>query len=62
MQLCGIDEAGRGPVAGPLIMAGVLLKQPIDGLTDSKQLSEKKREALYEKIVEHADFEVRRYL
>jgi len=49
-NLCGIDEAGRGPLAGPLVMAGVILSQPIEGLTDSKQLSERKREALYETI------------
>lgn len=61
MQLCGIDEAGRGPIAGPLVMAGVVLKTPIGGLTDSKQLSEKKREALYEKIVEHADYHIVRF-
>lgn len=49
-NICGIDEAGRGPLAGPLVMAGVILTKPIDGLTDSKLLTEKKRETLFEKI------------
>lgn len=49
--LCGIDEAGRGPLAGPLVMAGVVLSEEVEGLTDSKKLSEKKRTVLYEKIV-----------
>jgi ribonuclease HII len=50
-RLCGIDEAGRGPLAGDLVMAGCILHSKISGLNDSKKLSEKKREALYEKIV-----------
>ncbi|MEA3456849.1 MAG: ribonuclease HII [Campylobacterota bacterium] len=50
-QLCGIDEAGRGPLAGPLVMAGVILTEKVDGLMDSKKLSEKRREALFPKIV-----------
>ncbi len=54
MSLCGIDEAGRGPIAGSLVMAGVILKKEIDGLMDSKQLSEKKREALFPLIIEHS--------
>jgi ribonuclease HII len=45
--LCGIDEAGRGPLAGPLVFAGVILNKEIDGLNDSKKLSEKKREELF---------------
>jgi len=49
--LCGIDEAGRGPIAGDLVMAGCILRENIEGLNDSKKLSEKRREALYEKIV-----------
>jgi len=53
-KLCGIDEAGRGPLAGDLVMAGVILKNPIEGLMDSKVLSEKKREELYEKIIENS--------
>lgn len=48
MICCGIDEAGRGPLAGPVYAACVVLnpENPIDGLADSKQLSEKKRDAL----------------
>ena len=49
-SLCGIDEAGRGPIAGALVMAGVVLIKNIDGLNDSKKLTEKKREKLYELI------------
>lgn len=46
--VCGIDEAGRGPLAGPVVAAAVILdpKRPIEGLNDSKQLSEKRRDAL----------------
>ncbi len=58
MALCGIDEAGRGPIAGPLVMAGVILTQPIEGLNDSKQLSEKKREALFDVILETAAYHI----
>lgn len=42
MILCGIDEAGRGPLAGPLVVAGVVLHREIAQLNDSKQLSQKK--------------------
>lgn len=49
-NLCGIDEAGRGPIAGALVMAGVVLINKVDGLNDSKKLTEKKRENLYEII------------
>ena len=56
-NLCGIDEAGRGPLAGDLVMAGCILREPIDGLNDSKKLSEKKRELLYDAIVNsHAEY------
>ena len=41
-MICGIDEAGRGPIAGPLVVAGVVLNKDIKGLNDSKKLSEKK--------------------
>lgn len=51
--ICGIDEAGRGPLAGPVYAAAVILKkgQTIEGVNDSKKLSEKKREELFETIV-----------
>ncbi len=49
----GVDEVGRGPIAGPVVAAAVILdpNKPIPGLADSKKLSEKKRETLYEEIV-----------
>ena len=54
--ICGVDEAGRGPLAGPVYAAAVVLKkgQIIEGVNDSKKLSEKKREALFEKITAEA--------
>lgn len=54
--IAGVDEAGRGPLAGPLAVAAVILDpaRPIAGLNDSKQLSEAKREALYPLIIERA--------
>lgn len=54
--ICGVDEAGRGPLAGPVCAAAVILKEDtvIEGLNDSKKLSEKKREALYGVIKEKA--------
>ncbi len=54
--VCGVDEAGRGPLAGPVFAAAVILPQElqIDGLDDSKKLSEKKREALFDIICEKA--------
>ncbi|MBE0499597.1 MAG: ribonuclease HII [Campylobacterales bacterium] len=58
MALCGIDEAGRGPIAGPLVMAGVILTKEIEGLNDSKQLSEKKREALFPLILAHSHYHI----
>ncbi len=56
--LCGIDEAGRGPLAGDLVMAGCILHSKIEGLNDSKKLTAKKREALYELIVKDSEFHV----
>lgn len=52
--ICGIDEAGRGPLCGPVCAAAVILPVDcsIDGINDSKKLSEKKREALFDVIVE----------
>ena len=58
MALCGIDEAGRGPIAGSLVMAGVILHKPIDGLNDSKVLSEKKREQLFPIILENSNYHI----
>ncbi len=54
--ICGVDEAGRGPLAGPVCAAAVILPENavIEGLNDSKKLSEKKREALYNVIKEQA--------
>jgi len=53
---CGVDEAGRGPLAGPVYAAAVILPPTpiIDGVNDSKKLSEKKREALFDVICETA--------
>lgn len=54
--ICGADEAGRGPIAGPVVAAAVILHpdHPIEGITDSKKISEKKRNALSEQIKQHA--------
>lgn len=54
--LCGVDEAGRGPLAGPVCAAAVMLPRglEIEGLNDSKKLTGKKREALYDIICENA--------
>ncbi len=54
--ICGIDEVGRGPLAGPVVAAAVILPKDVDiyYLNDSKQLSEKKRESLYDEIMEKA--------
>lgn len=55
-SICGIDEAGRGPLAGPVVVASVIMPQDsmIEGVNDSKKVSEKKREVLYEQIIEEA--------
>jgi ribonuclease HII len=57
-NLCGIDEAGRGPLAGDMVMAGCILTAPIEGLNDSKKLTEKKREALFEIIVQNSHYHI----
>lgn len=56
LLIAGVDEAGRGPLAGPVCVAAVILDpaRAIDGLNDSKQLSERRREALYPLIIERA--------
>lgn len=61
MKLCGIDEAGRGPLAGPLTIAGVILNKPILGLNDSKKLTEKKREALFNIIQKNSTYHIARF-
>ena len=54
--ICGIDEAGRGPLAGPVVVASVIMPEDsmIEGVNDSKKISEKKREKLYDQILEEA--------
>lgn len=54
--VCGVDEAGRGPLCGPVVAAAVILKpdSKIEGVNDSKKLSEKKREQVYEAIMQNA--------
>lgn len=59
-RVAGIDEVGRGPLAGPVVTACVILPQEalVLGVDDSKKLSEKKREALYEQLLEAASYAV----
>lgn len=54
--ICGIDEAGRGPLAGPVVVGCVILPKDsfIEGINDSKKIAEKKREKLYEEITKQA--------
>ena len=54
--ICGIDEAGRGPLAGPVVLAAVIMPRNsmIEGVNDSKKVSEKKREKLYDLITDEA--------
>ena len=51
--VAGVDEVGRGPLCGPVVTAAVILDplRPIDGLNDSKKLTEARREALFEEIL-----------
>lgn len=59
--ICGVDEAGRGPLAGPVVAAACILPDgyTIEGLNDSKKLTEKKREKLFDIIIENAvDFSI----
>src|SRR5690242_8393300 len=56
-RVAGVDEAGRGPLAGPVVVAAVVFapgRTPINGLDDSKQLTAQRREVLYERIIERA--------
>ena len=57
-RLCGIDEAGRGPIAGDLVMAGCILISPVEGLNDSKKLTAKRREMLYELIIKASEYHI----
>lgn len=54
--ICGIDEAGRGPLAGPVVVASVIMQKDsmIEWVNDSKKVSEKRREELYEIIIKEA--------
>lgn len=54
MMKAGVDEVGRGPLAGPVVAAAVILDYPIEGITDSKKLTAKNRERLAESIKTHA--------
>ncbi len=56
--LCGIDESGRGPLAGPLVIAGVVLCGTVKGIMDSKKLSEKKREEIYIQIIQNSRYHI----
>ncbi|RUM70206.1 MAG: ribonuclease HII [Sulfurovum sp.] len=58
LPLCGIDEAGRGCLAGSLVMAGVVLTGEVEGLMDSKKLTEKKREVLYPLIIDNSEYHI----
>ena len=57
-MIAGVDEVGRGCLAGPVIAASVMLKRPIKGLTDSKKLSSKKREDLNQIIIQNSIFAI----
>ena len=56
VSICGIDEAGRGPLAGPVVVACTLMPKDsmIEGVNDSKKIAEKKRERIYEEIIKEA--------
>lgn len=57
LRIAGVDEAGRGPLAGPVVVAAVVFapgRTPVNGLDDSKQLTAARREALYDRIIERA--------
>lgn len=58
MILCGIDEAGRGPIAGPLCFAGCILTGEVKELNDSKKLTEKKRETLFDEVVQNSIYHI----
>ena len=57
LRIAGVDEAGRGPLAGPVVVAAVVFapgRVPVNGLDDSKALTQRKRELLYPRIIERA--------
>ena len=56
--IAGVDEVGRGAIAGPVIAAAVILKKDIEGLKDSKKISEKKRIELSNKIKKYSYFAI----
>ena len=56
MEICGIDEAGRGALAGPMAVAACVLKREIAGLNDSKKLTAKRREELFKEIAGNSEF------
>ncbi len=58
MLICGLDECGRGPLAGPIVAAGVILLKPIKGLNDSKKLTAEKRQKLFKKITQSSTYSV----
>ncbi len=57
-MICGIDEAGRGPLAGPLVMAGVVFRKRVYKLDDSKKLTAKRREELFNRICNNSIYEI----
>jgi len=56
LKICGIDEAGRGALAGPMAVAACVLKCEIAGLNDSKKLTAKRREQLFKEIIKNSEF------
>lgn len=56
--VAGVDEVGRGPLAGPVVAAAVILSGPIDGLADSKKLSAAKRDELAKKLIQDSDIAI----
>ena len=62
-MICGIDEAGRGPVIGPMVIAGVIVSDDVElmelGVKDSKRLSPNRRSELFEEITEISDYSIR---
>ena len=57
-MICGIDEAGRGPLAGPLVVAGVVFEKRVYKLDDSKKLTPKQRERLFERICQNSSYRI----